>query len=65
MSESGGQTCSRHLISGDDITVDFSFSLLLPLHHSSVTGDVELLLATVFNGRVWGAAFMSSITQSK
>lgn len=31
VSESGGQTCSCHLISGDDITADFSFSPLLPL----------------------------------
>lgn len=57
VSESGGQICSCHLISGNDITADFSFSLLLPLCHSSVTGEVELLLARVFTGRGWGAAF--------
>ncbi len=57
MSESGGQICFCHLISGNDITADFSFSLLLPLRHSSVTGEVELLLARVFTGRDWGAAF--------
>lgn len=28
--ESGGQTCPRHLICGDDITADFSFRPLLP-----------------------------------
>lgn len=33
LSESGGQTCSCHLISGNDITADFSLSVLLPLHH--------------------------------
>lgn len=56
---------SCHLISGDYITADFFFGPLLPLHYTSVTGEAELLLAGVFNGRVWGAAFMSSITQGE
>lgn len=40
VSESGGQTCSCHLINGNDITADFSFSLLVT-NNSSVTGDAE------------------------
>lgn len=65
MSDSGGQIVpATSLVVMTSQPISF-FGPRLPLHYASVTGEVELLLAGVFNSGVWGAAFMSSITQGE